>query len=130
MDENKKDDKSISNVITLAITREQLEALLNFDRQPIEVDIPKPTDAEKPPPQLPCDNTGLNGTPWVYQYITEKEMAKKVKRSVKTLQNLRKQKLIQYHKIGRSIRYSPEDVKYFHNFTFISSKKNDKDQTE
>ena len=130
MDENKKDDKSISDVITLAITREQLEALLNFDQQNTEVDIPKPTDAEKHPPQLPCDNTGLNGTPWVYQYITEAEMAKKEKRSVKTLQKLRKKKLIQYHKMGRSIRYSPEDVKQFHNSTFVASKKNDKDQTE
>jgi hypothetical protein len=124
-DENRKQ----SDEVTLTITRQQLIELMELGKQPIEVDTPKDTETKKPPPESQCDNTGLNGTPWSYQYLTEEQMAAKVQCCTKTLQKLRKKEKISYHQMGKFIRYSPEDVANFHNSTYVPAKKKDNEDS-
>lgn len=71
------------------------------------------------------ENQYPKNTDFTYEYITEQEMSRRVKLCPKTLCDLRKRKEISYHKMGGQIRYSPEDIKKFHEKTFNPSKKDE-----
>lgn len=119
------ENKSHNNESDYTITRQQLLELLELGRKPIEYEPPKLADKKKPPSIQPCDNTGINGTHWKYDYLTEEEVAKKLKCCPKTLRKLRKEKKITYHKMGKFIRYSPDDLKKYHQNTYIPEEDDD-----
>ena len=76
----------------------------------------------------PCklsENDLQENTNSTYQYYTEKEVAKRLGVCTKQMRKFRKNKEIGYHKIGRQIRYSPEDLREYEMKNHVEAKRKD-----
>ncbi len=115
----------ISLQLSSTLTPEELQELARLINPAIGNETQKnQTSTGKKPCKL-SENDPQESSNSTYQYYTEKEVAKKLGVCTKQMRKFRKNNEIGYHKIGRQIRYSPEDVREYEMKTRVEAKRKD-----